>query len=210
MIGSRLSNSSDKDSSPAPDELTLGTLHLADAERRMRKVLESLGGHAHPNQITQASTAQQQPSTPAKWRTYRSGAAAKEVAVTVVRRERSLTSSDRQSAPVGLVNRLEAAEAALKAERASRNELEKSLAEAKARIRDLQTQLAHAELAHQEVLAAMRAEGEAAQDLIRDLRAHLRAVEDAQQAAPDAKKIERVALREPRRPSALNGTPTVT
>jgi predicted nucleic acid-binding Zn-ribbon protein len=111
---------------------------------------------------------------------------------------------------VGLVNRLEAAEAALKAERASRNELEKSLAEAKARIRDLQTQLAHTELAHREVLAAMRAEGEAAQDLIRDLRAHLRAVEDAQQAAPDAKKIERVALREPRRPSALNGTPTVT
>lgn len=158
----------------------------------MRRFLESLGNHPTPNQTSQASTAQHQPSPPANWRTHRSGAATREVPVTVMQRDRFPTGSDRQPAPVGPINRLEAAEAALKAERAARSELERSLTQANARIRDLQTQLAHAELAHQEAIEAMRAEGKAARDLIQDLRAHLRAIEDARQSAPDAINTEGV------------------
>jgi hypothetical protein len=161
----------------------------------MRKVLESLGSPASQKQISEASTAQQQSSAPTKWSRHRSGTAPRQVAVTVTRHDRSHPSADRHSPPVGLVNRLEAAETALKAERAARSELERSLAEAKTRIRDLQTQLAHAELAHREALGAVRADGEAAQDLVRELRARLRAIEEARQSAPDAINIESVARR---------------
>jgi hypothetical protein len=169
----------------------------------MRKVLDSLGSDTPPNQTSPDLTIQQQLSAPGKWRRNRSGAGPREVAVTTVRHDRLLPAVDRQSGTVGLVNRLEAAEAALKAERAGRSELERSLAEAKARIRDLQTQLAHAELAHREALDAMRAEGEAARDLIRDLRARLRAVEDARQAASDAINVERVARQRAEEAQAL-------
>jgi hypothetical protein len=169
----------------------------------MRKVLDSLGSDTPPNQISQSSTVQQQLSAPGKWRRNRSGAAPREVAVTTVRHDRLLPAADRQSGTMALVNRLEAAEAALKAERAGRSELERSLAEAKTRIRDLQTQLAHTELAHREALDAMRAEGEAARDLIRDLRARLRAIEDTRQAASDAISIERAARQRAEEAQAL-------
>jgi hypothetical protein len=196
-----LSNSSDENSSPT--ELTSGTLHLASAEARMRKVLESLGSDTPPNQTSQDFTVQHQLSAPGKWRRNRSGAAPREVAVTTVRHDRLLPAADRQSGTVALVNRLEEAEAALKAERVGRSELERSLAEAKTRIRDLQTQLAHAELAHREALDAMRAEGEAARDLIRDLRARLRAIEEARQATSDALSIKRVARQRAEEAQAL-------
>jgi hypothetical protein len=156
----------------------------------MRKVLESLGSRPTPKQSSQASATRQQSSAFTKGSRHRSGTAPRQVAVTVVRHDRFHPSADRQSPPVGLVDRLEAAETSLKTERAARTELERSLAESKMRIRDLQTQLAHGELAHREALAAIRADGETAQDLIRELRARLRATEDARQPAPDAINIE--------------------
>lgn len=52
------------------------------------------------------------------------------------------------------VNRVMAAEAALRAEHAAREHAEQSLREALAHVQRLQTQLAHAEMAHREALAA--------------------------------------------------------
>jgi len=58
------------------------------------------------------------------------------------------------------VNRIAAAEIALKAERAAREQAERSLHEAQATIQQLQTKLGHADLAHREALAAERHERE--------------------------------------------------
>jgi hypothetical protein len=57
----------------------------------------------------------------------------------------------------GPVNRLEAAEAALRTERAARSLAERALAEAQAQVQSLRTKLAHAEMAQTEALAAERA-----------------------------------------------------
>jgi hypothetical protein len=54
----------------------------------------------------------------------------------------------------GPSNRLVAAEAALRTEKAARDAAERSLKEATATVQSLQTKLAHAELAHAEALAA--------------------------------------------------------
>ncbi len=61
------------------------------------------------------------------------------------------------------VNRLAAAESALDAERAARERAERSLHEALAAVQHLQTQIAHANLAHREALAAEQRAREAAE-----------------------------------------------
>ena len=63
-------------------------------------------------------------------------------------------SRDAASAGPAPTNRVVAAEAALRAEHAAREHAEQSLREALAHVQRLQTQLAHAEMAHREALAA--------------------------------------------------------
>jgi hypothetical protein len=71
-------------------------------------------------------------------------------------------------------NRLEAAETAVTAERAVREQAERALAEAQAAIHDLQTKLGHASLAQTELQAVARRDQEA----IAALQAELRATSD--------------------------------
>jgi hypothetical protein len=69
------------------------------------------------------------------------------------------------------VNRLEAAETAVAAERAVREQAERALAEAHATIHDLQTKLGHASLAQTELQAVARRDQEAIAALQAELRA---------------------------------------
>jgi chromosome segregation ATPase len=65
-------------------------------------------------------------------------------------------------------NRLAAAESALDAERIARGRAERSLQEAQTTIQNLQTRLAHTELAHSEALAAERAQREQAEKALHE------------------------------------------
>ena len=85
-------------------------------------------------------------------------------------------------------NRLAVAEAALEAERASRERAERSLHEAQATILHLQTQIAHTNLSHREALAAEREARQAAEQ-------GREAAEQARDAAEQA-QAEAVAAKE--------------
>ena len=61
------------------------------------------------------------------------------------------------------VNRIAAAEAALRSERVARERAERSLRETQATLQQMQTKLAHADLAHSEALAAERLSRERAE-----------------------------------------------
>ena len=117
-----------------------------------------------------------------------------EVPVVVVRRD---TGNDqgatRAAAGVVPTNRVEQAEAALRAEREARERAERALSEAQALIRDLQTKLGHTGLARDEALdAARRAEADrpavehALQVAEAALQAERRARETAEAALEDA------------------------
>jgi len=75
------------------------------------------------------------------------------------------------------VNRVAAAEAALRAERAAHEHAEQSLREALAHVQRLQTQLAHAEMAHREALAAEQHRREVAEQALAEATAAREALE---------------------------------
>jgi len=106
-----------------------------------------------------------------------------EVPVVVVRRDSGNDQgANRAAAGVLPTNRVELAEAGLRAEREARERAERALSEAQAVIRDLQTKLGHTGLARDEALdAARRAEADRP------------AVEHALQMAEAALQVERRA-----------------
>jgi hypothetical protein len=79
-----------------------------------------------------------------------------------------LSSKDHSAEAAAPVNRAAAAEAALRGERALRDRAERALQQAQATLQQLQTKLAHAELAHGEALAAERQRREAAEQALQD------------------------------------------
>jgi hypothetical protein len=88
-----------------------------------------------------------------------------DVPVTVLRRDPGLdVPNNRIAAPVSVPSssRLQRTEAALAAESAARDKAERSLSEAYAVVKDLQTKIGHAELAKNEALDSLRREREAA------------------------------------------------
>jgi hypothetical protein len=89
-------------------------------------------------------------------------------------------------------NRLEVAEAALAAEIATREKVERALAEAQATVHDLQTKLGHADLARQEAVEVLRREREA----MADLRASLQEADAQVTAAQQAQQAAEIALAE--------------
>lgn len=100
-------------------------------------------------------------------------------------------------------NRLEVAEAALAAEIATRERIERALQEAQATIHDLQTKLGHADLARQEAVETLRRE----RDAMAELRASAEAAEDrvaaaqaAQAAAEQRLETLRARIAEPADP----------
>jgi hypothetical protein len=99
------------------------------------------------------------------------------------------------ASPLG--NRLEHAESAANAERTTRLRAERSLQEALALVRDLQTKQAHAELASTEALEAARANAAEAESLRAALRDHeerLSAAEAAKAAATEQLATAEAAL----------------
>lgn len=108
------------------------------------------------------------------------------------------------------VNRAAAAEAALRAERAAHEHAEQSLREALAHVQRLQTQLAHAEMAHREALAAERHGREQAERALAEATAGREALETRQAetaaastaAQPSDATTRRAKAAKPRRQSA--------
>lgn len=88
------------------------------------------------------------------------------------------------------VNRVAAAEAALRAERAAHDHAEQSLREALAHVQRLQTQLAHAEMAHREALAAEQHRREAAEQALAEATAARQALEQRMAAAAPAAPVQ--------------------
>ncbi|MBV8911881.1 MAG: hypothetical protein JOZ05_02440 [Acetobacteraceae bacterium] len=110
-----------------------------------------------------------------------------------------LNRTERESG--GLKEKLEAAEAALETERAAHAATRRALLEAQAANQALQTRLGHAELAHNEALAAEREGRRAAEDALAALRAEaaLRVEIEAPAPAAEPKPVVR-KLRMPRLP----------
>lgn len=108
-------------------------------------------------------------------------------------------SRDRGGDVAAPVNRVAAAEAALKTERAARERAERSLQEALAAVQHLQTQLAHAELAHKEALAAERHGREAAEQVL--------AAANAAREATAPRSTETTARASPGKPRRKTGGP---
>jgi len=118
-----------------------------------------------------------------------------EVPVTVVhgmisgRREHGDGNGSRNGNHAAPTNRLEVAEAALAAEIATRERIERTLLEVQAAAHDLRTKLGHADLAHQEAVEALRREREATEELraeLQEAQAQIAAAREAQRAAERA------------------------
>jgi hypothetical protein len=118
-----------------------------------------------------------------------------EVPVTLVhglvsgRREQSDGNGARNGANAQPTNRLEVAEAALAAEIATRERVERGLVEAQATVHDLQTKLGHADLARQEAVETLRREREstaAVRASLQELEAQVMAARQGQEAAERA------------------------
>ena len=118
-----------------------------------------------------------------------------EVPVTLVhglvsgRREQPDGNGARNGANAQPTNRLEVAEGALAAEIATRERVERSLAEAQAAVHDLQTKLGHADLARQEAVEALRRERESTAGVrasLRELEAQVTEARHGQEVAERA------------------------
>ena len=118
-----------------------------------------------------------------------------EVPVTLVhglvsgRREQAEGNGARNGSNGQPANRLEVAEAALASEIATRDRIERSLAEAQAMVHDLQTKLGHADLARQEAVEVLRREREATAALrasLQEVEAQVTAARQAQETAERA------------------------
>jgi hypothetical protein len=152
------------------------------AEARMRRALGLDGEHLRARPAQERN----EPTSRTPERSLASGHKRRfvhdgEVPVTLVhglpvgRREHSDTSGSRNSPGQQPTNRLEVAEAALAAEIATRERIERALQESQAMVRDLRTKLGHAELARQEAVEMLARERGAATDL----RLALRVAEEA-------------------------------
>ena len=187
-----MSNASDEDLSHSSNQAVPNTLHLDTAEERMRRAL-GLSNRNPPQQEAACAPAIHSPQLPQPGRPRHHLSNGRDVAVTIIRRKRHAEAADRQLAPVPAVNRLEATETALKAERLAREQAERGLSEAQAKIRELQTKIVHADLAHQEALAAALAREASARQALQELRDSLCEIEQARQAAVSRARRERVA-----------------
>jgi len=117
-------------------------------------------------------------------------------------------SQSREHGPDGPapVNRIAAAEAALRAELAAREQAERSLRETQATLQHVQTKLAHADLAHREALAAQRegreqAEAALAEAIVAREALELRLAELATAPPPEAE--DRTELAKPSQPALV-------
>jgi hypothetical protein len=138
-----------------------------------------------------------------------------EVPVVVVQGRREFGNRTTAPAITSPVNRLDAAQAALGAEREAREAADRSLAEAQAVIRELQTKLGHASLAREELRAAVQradAARQAAEAALAPERDARLAAEEAVKAASGAHDTAEERVREPRpaRAAALRGRPART
>jgi hypothetical protein len=135
-----------------------------------------------------------------------------EVPVVVVQGRREFGNRTTAPAITSPVNRLDAAQAALAAEREAREAAERSLSESQAIIRELQTKLGHAALTREELRAAgQRADAarQAAETALAAEREARMAAEDAVKAASNAHDDAEERVREPRlaRTTAPRGRP---
>jgi hypothetical protein len=109
-----------------------------------------------------------------------------DVPVTVLRRDSSHDTLVQRPSHAGAgptSSRLQRVEAALAAETAARERVERLLHEAHAVVRDLQTKIGHAELARNEAVNALQQEREAAAQLRRDAAASEARIEEAEARA---------------------------
>jgi hypothetical protein len=109
------------------------------------------------------------------------------------------------------VNRIAAAEAALRSERTARERAERALRETQATLQHIQTKLAHADLAHSEALAAERRGREQAEAALAEaivvreaLEARLADLTDAPPPPPEPAEPSRPAAVKPRRKAAAS------
>jgi hypothetical protein len=177
------------DTSPTPgasDPLSLDTSLMQAAEARMRRALGLEGGARQRSPERTVEAAPRVPTIGHKRRFVQDG----EVPVTVVSPRREETPLHRGPNPAG-PSRLEAAEAALTAEIANRQQAEKALAEAQAMVHDLQTKIGHAELARIEAVDNWHREQAQIAELreqLRDCEARLRDSETARAAAEHGRR----------------------
>jgi hypothetical protein len=165
------------------------------AEARMRRALGLDGEQLRARPMQDRVDSPQRPGerfTPGHKRRFVHDG---EVPVTLVhglvsgRREQSDGNGTRGGTNAQPTNRLEVAEAALAAEIATRERIERSLQEAQAAVHDLQTKLGHADLARQEAVEALRREREVAAGLrisLHELGDQVAAARQAQEAAERA------------------------
>jgi hypothetical protein len=131
-----------------------------------------------------------------------------DVPVTVLRREPSLEQAAHRGIPSAAAptsSRLQRTEAALAAETAAREKLERSLADTQNLVRDLQTKIGHAELAKIEAVDALRRERETLAQLrtqtdlwderLQEARQQLQAAEQTAQSFQEQLLDEREARR---------------
>jgi hypothetical protein len=202
------------DDSAARDIPTLQT-----TEAQMRRALglgDSAGQRSEPQERPPLAARQGERHSPDrhKRRFVRDG----EVPVVVVRRDQGGDLGGNRAASVGAppTNRVEQAEAALRAERDARERAERALSEAQGVIRDLQTKLGHAGLARDEASdTARRADAEkhalehALEMAESALQAERRARETAEAALEDAladREISEQRVREAVRSSPVKTT----
>ena len=144
-----LSNETTPDNEPAGEASP-----LQDAEAQMRRALGLYGAHRPQAERAAAPMPPRQADRFGAGLQRRRFAQDGEVPVTVLHGRRDHPAD----APV---NRLEAAETVAAAERAAREQAERTLAEAQATIHDLQTKLGHASLAQTELQATARRDQDA-------------------------------------------------
>jgi hypothetical protein len=166
---------------------------IDEAESQMRKALGLLGEaprhRSDPDRIDQSSRMGDRFNSGLHRRRFVQDG---DVPVTVLRRDQSHEAPAHRGAPPAAAptsSRLQRTEAALAAETATRERVERSLAETQAVAHDLQTKIGHAELAKNEALdtlrrerdatAQLRAEAHAWEERIQEALAQTRAAEQA-------------------------------
>jgi hypothetical protein len=145
---------------PASDDVSSASSPMDDAEAQMRRALGLDRGARSRSEGERA-----EPATPLRLpdrfnpahrrRFVQDG----DVQVAYVRREQQPETASRQAAQASpLAARLQRVEAALAAETAARQQVERGFADAQHTIRDLRTKLGHADLACNEAVEALRRE----------------------------------------------------
>jgi hypothetical protein len=184
--------------SPPRNTPNLGPNSLANEEARMR---QALGLRNAPSGGSGGQVPQRREGEQRGRRFVKDG----EVPVVVV------NSSSREFAADGAapVNRIAAAETALRAERTAREQAERSLAEAQSTLQHLRTQLVHADMAHREALAAANAAREQAEQALHEA-SEARAAAEARvadlEAAPRIRRPRPEIVMATHRPGDIDGS----